>query len=257
MAKEKDLPEILLDDPFLNCFGVQPIFTERGEIVKSNIFHVHRKKITKTEKYGNFVYNRVNDVNHMKLAAVNLSKLPERVMEDVYRNANDCFRLKCTVDKFLEQPKEKYKDMIKTQCYYLWYKNHFLIGNRFISSNEKLLRSIGFGRTEIRNERILVHPDLLADNVLIVACKGTMMGDQGIVLCPFIDKDEYLEWLDNKGLSDDIPIDRKHRYPLLRKWSKIYKHYEQYIRENPPQKWYVSKGDDCRYFYTILLFDEA
>ena len=256
MSKERKFPEILLNDPLLDCFGIQPIFTQDGEIVENNVFHVYRELITKRNKLGYFKFNKLEDYKKLQLGAFHYSLLWHRVIEEMLK-CERVFGLGCTVDKFLEYPKEKCLDLIKLQAYYLWYINTFRIGNRFISSNEKLLKYISFKRTELHHEKILVSSELLKDNVLIVAAKGTMMSDQGLVLCPFIDKDEYLEYLDINGLSDDIPVDRTERYPLLKKWSKIYSHYESFIKEKTPKKWYISRSLDVGKFYSIIVFNES
>lgn len=252
----KNLPEInFIHDDFLNCFGIQPIFTESGEIIKSNVFHVYREfKVTNKVPSGIFRFDNNKDIKNIKLSTIPYPLVKSRVLEDIVGDGRT-LGVGCTVDRFLEQPKEKYNDMIKMQCYYLWYCNKFLNGNRLISSNKKLLDKLVLD-AQVKFKRVLVPDSVLSDNVLIVASKGSTAMDNGIVLCPLIDRDLYMEWLDMKGLSDDIQTNPKDQYPLLKKWAEIYRHYSGYINENVPRNWYVSKHKEFFNFYTTIIFNK-
>lgn len=256
MKGVKNLPEIdFIHDDFINCFGIQPIFTEGGDIIKSNVFHVYREYDFKKNAEGYFRFDNCKDLRNIKLSTIPYSLVKSRVLEDII-NKGRVFSLGCTVDRFLEEPKEKYNDMIKMQLYYLWYVNKFINGNRLISSNKKLLDKLVLD-AQVKFKRVLVPESVLADNVLLIACKGSTAMDNGIVLCPFIDRDLYMEWLDMKGLSDDIQTNPKDQYPLLKKWAEIYRHYSGYINENVPRNWYISKHKEYYNFYTTIVFDKS
>lgn len=253
MGKAKIVPYInFKKDSLIDCFGIQPIFSEQGKILKSNVFSIEKEIDPRFEKVGTIRYKLYNDLKEIERNLTPYYMLHEKLLNLITTSRR--FYWPQSVDDFLKLPKEKIIENIKTNSFYMYYWNKMHYGNRFISSNEELLDHIRINRSVLHCHKALVSPDELKPNCLIVGCKGSSIADNGIILSPIIDKDEYMEWLDKNNLSEDIKIDPKDRYPLLRKWGKIYGYYEAYINENIPQMWYVLKTKKWHNFYMTLVF---
>lgn len=204
---------------------------------------------------GRIRYRLDNDIQKIELSSIHYNGIKSRVLEDIY-NYSRHFKLGKSIEEFANLPNEKLLDSIKTHCYYLFYWNKMTSGNCLITSNKTLYDKLKFKINGITFKKALVSKNILDENLLIIGAKGSMSTDCGIILCPIIDKDHYMEWLDLNGLTDDIPIDPAHKFPLLKKWGEIYKHYNAYLNENVPLKWYVSRRDNCIDFYHVVHFKE-
>lgn len=240
-------------DPLIDCFSIQPLFSERGKITKSNIFSIWRQLVIHKNPLGTVRYRLDNDMRNIELSTIPYQSVKPRVLEDVYNNSRH-FSLGMTVEEFANLPKEKFIDSIKTHFYYLFYYNKMMNGNTIITSNKMLYDKFKFKMTELQYRKALAPKGLLDENLLIIAVKGAMSADAGIILSPIIDRDHYMEYLDLNGLTDDIETDPKHKFPLLKKWGEIYKHYNAYLNEYIPMKWYISVQEDALDFYHIIHF---
>lgn len=241
------------NDDLINCFSIQPIFSERGKITKSNVFSIDRELVIKKDPMGRIRYHLDNDIKKIELSTIHYNAVKGRALADIYNNSRH-FQLNKSAEDFANLPNDKLLDSIKTHCYYLFYFNKMTYGNCLITSNKTLYDKLKFRINGLQFKKALVSKELLDENLLIIGAKGAMSTDCGIILCPIIDKDHYMEWLDLNGLTDNIPVDSKHKFPLLKKWGEIYQHYNMYLNENVPSKWYVSKQDNCVDFYHIIHF---
>lgn len=241
-------------DNLIDCFGIQPIFAREGTLEKSNVFSIERQMNPKIQKIGTIRYRLYNDEKEIKRNLIPYEQLRSRLLNLITNTRR--FYFPTTIDDFIKLPTKTMEDHLKTNAFYMYYWNQMHFGNRFISSNKDLLDSIKIARGELQYKKILVQPHELLDHCLIVACKGSTIADNGIILSPIINRDHYLEWLDNKGYSEDIPINHSERYPLLRKWGVIFGYYEEYINENVPKLWHISKSKKYNNFYTTLVFKE-
>lgn len=253
MAGKKIAPFISFkNDDVINCFGIQPIFSQNGEITRSDVFTIKRDVNLKSDKVTGFKYLMHNDLDEINSNLLPYSATRKKLLSIVSNTRN--FYWPETIDDFVNLPLAETMKQLKAAASSLYFFNKTHIANRFITSNKKLYEKIKFRRNILQYDKALTAENELPDNYLILCCKGLNIANNGIIVCPVIDRDHYLEWLDIKGISDDIEIDYKAKYPLMKKWAEIYRHYEMYLNENIPPRWYVSIDAKWHRHYMALIF---
>lgn len=98
-------------------------------------------------------------------------------------------------------------------------------------------------------------------HTILQTCTGDTNFDKPIVACPIINKAKFLEFCDAKNCHiENIPVVTfKNTFPITQRYYQIYKLYEEYINEFPPEWWYIENlgGDLAQHYYTTIRFYDS
>ena len=112
--------------------------------------------------------------------------------------AKDAEELRIAEEK-LKQLRENKDSLRYTLLYYselLKYKNRLNKGNFFITSDKEIYNNIKFAAKQLNKFWKYKAPsEWLEENIIIIGAKGSMNFDNPIIASPFIDKEEYEEFL--------------------------------------------------------------
>lgn len=249
--------KIELEDNLLNCFGIQPTLT-KGEICnRISLFSLYRYTkwagdIGKTNNvyYDPIVYNDKFAQIHYNMATP-LTNTNAKVIKLLWTNATH-LAVNISLDE-LQNDKNKLRDLLLYYSELIKYWNRLNRGNFFIFSDETLYNNTSFAFKQLQKySKYKVDDMLLPKNTIIIGAKGMTSFDNPIITSPFIDENDYKEFLRNNKLSDFYQLDMSKRFPMMEKMNHLYDNYQLYINEKMPQKWHFETFKNMKLYYIIL-----
>ena len=104
-------------------------------------------------------------------------------------------------------------------------------------------------------KKILVPPNLLPPNELLVCANGGMTFDNGMLLCPLIYRKELNQWLLENDKTDQIMNYDYNTYPIMRAYREQMDVWGEFINECIPLEWHIEVFEKSAWsYYTLLRF---
>ena len=255
------------------CFGIQPIIVKPDGSVKCNLFNMYRKYLGRRYRNGEIIRNFTIEqatpryIHHHKTEeekqeivknAINYYQLPMACMRKILEIGRH-IKYDITLDEFLAQGRDFVTNHFYIQALNCFIYNKLVNGNRFIASNPDLLDNV-IPKTTIVGiiEKILVPESLLPKNCFIIAARGGMTFDNGILLCPLIYEKEFQKWMFEKGKSDDFSYMKFATYPVMREYRYKMDLWGEFINDWIPLEWHFEVFEkNARNFYRIIHLKES
>lgn len=252
------------------AFGIQPIIVHPDGSIWCNLFNLYRKY--QARKYKNkkivrgldfetatprYIWHYKSDEEKQEIVknAVNYYQLTRACMNKILEVGKH-INYDLTVDEFIQQGMHFVTNRVFTEALACFVYNKLVNGNKFISSNEELLKKIKpyFHITGIV-EKILVPDAILPRDTLVISARGGMTFDNGILLCPLIYEAEFNKWMYEKGKSLEIPDKKFRDYPIMREYRYKMDLWGEYINDWIPLEWHFEVFEkNARYFHRIIHF---
>lgn len=249
--------KIELKDSLLNCFGIQPTLTNgeicdrislfslyrytkwAGDIGKTN--NVYYDPIIYTDKFAQIHYNM----------ATPFANVNNKIIKTLW-NSGTHLAVNISLSE-LHDNKNKLRDLLLYYSELIKYWNRLNRGNFFIFSDNILYDNTSFAFKQLQKySKYKVDNSLLPENTIIIGAKGMTSFDNPIIASPFINENNYKEFLVKNKLTDFYQLDMSKRFPIMEKMNHLYDNYQLYINEKMPQKWHFEIFKNTQYYYIIL-----
>lgn len=254
--------------PITQGFGIQPIFIKPDGNVKCNLFNLYRKYLSRRVKNNKVIrtfsleeatpkyihhYKTEAEKQEIVKNAINYHYLAGSCVKKIFEVGRH-IKYDITLDEFLSQGTKFITNRIFIEALNCFIYNKLVSGNKFISSNPDILNNI---KNDFRVvgifEKILVSENLLPNNCVIVAARGGMTFDNGILLCPLIYEKEFQKWLFEKNKSDDFSDMTFKNYPVMREYRHKMDLWGEFINDWIPLEWHFEVFEkNARNFYRII-----
>lgn len=252
------------------CFGITPIFVNTDDTIDCNLFNLYRKYharrvkdramirwFTQDQADVKFVYHKKTEEEKKELVknAINYYQLGGYCMRAI-RQHSKTYDFDITIDQFLSQSKKYVQNIVLCAALNCFIHTKLVTGNRFVSSNKKLLDLLNVDPAILGiYKRIVVPESLIPQNELLICANGGMTYDNGILLCPIIYRQELMKWMFENDKSDDFSDMKFSTYPIMREWRYKCDLYGEYINECIPLEWHIEVFEkNASNFYTFLHF---
>ena len=251
----------------LNCFGMQPIFVENGEINESFMALVYRVGCI-TSPTGRMhqmnKYRLGKEENKEILDNIFHIKNSDKVVVDLLLNERTfTFKQNASLDELMKKENhDKLKELLlmhfmRTKYYTMMWQGNFIITSRMDLYNRRL-----FTANEVKNFEIyLVDEKILPKNILILGHSNNHAYRTPYVACPLIDKNHFDELCKLNGIGEiEVENPQDKRYPLIDKQVNLYSLYQSYLDNVEVPYWYIETFNNPvktrqKAYYTTLFFD--
>lgn len=249
----------------LNCFGMQPVFVDKGRIQQSFLGYAYRISTYHNPK-GTMKYDiryRLNENNDYILKdKFHISQSEKTVINTLLNNS---FTLKHNVplDILMQN-----KPLLKQTFYYYMERIHYYIGigrgNFLITSRNDLYKTPLFLASEIKNfQPYLVNESILPRNIVIIGHRNTNAYANPLVACPLIDKVHFDDICKLNGIDIDnmtMNDSKSKQFPMTEKYLNLYSLYQSYLDNVDVPYWHIENFEQKgtarqKAYYTTLFFD--
>lgn len=259
MPSERHIKLDLPGDNLINCFGIQPSLIKSEIPSRISLFSLGRYTKWKDDATTNSVYYTPRLYTGWDAKRIYSNAIDNKIAELYSLNLLLQNSLHVKINKSLNDL-EKNKDSLRyTLLYYselLKYKNRLNKGNFFITSSQEIFDNIKFAARQLNNfKKYKVSSEVLEENLIIVGARGSVNFDNPIMAVPFIDYDDYYNFLSNKNISINSNLvlkGSKSSWPVMAKKRAEYDNYQLYLNEKMPLKWHFEKFLYPEMFYITL-----
>ena len=256
---------------YASCFGIQPIIVEPDGSVECNLFNLYRnfkprrrfmrkivREFTLEESDVKICYHHKTEEEKQQIVknAINYYQLPLYCLRLMKRHASHA-RVNMTLDQLIAFGSDSVNSLILRFALRQFASNLVVTGNRFLSSNTKLLDNLRPLPCDVGiTEKIVVPEGWMPQNEILVVANGGMTFDNGMLLCPLIYREEFNRWLFDNDKSDDLSWMKFDRYPIMREYRYLMDLYAEYMNECIPLEWHVEVFEEnVSKFYTHVRFN--
>lgn len=252
----------------LNCFGMQPIFVEDGQINESFLATIYRvgNWINITGKMHQFNKYRLGSEENKEILqnCFHIKDADRKVVKLLLDERTFTFKQNASLDEMLkEENHEKLKELLLMHFTRTKYYTMMCMGNFIITSRKDLYYKKLFTQTEVKNfEMYLVDESILPRNVLILGHSDTNSYRTPYVACPLIDKKHFDDICKMNGINIEKfdVLDETKKYPLIEKYANLYSLYQSYLDNVEVPYWYIETFNNPvktrqKAYYTTLYFD--
>lgn len=249
-----------------NACGCQPIMVKNGEIERSSLFMIKRKKqysvglkgklyqVYQGDKYFYDIKVRNKEENDIIFKnQIHKSEIEQEIIYALLDNSTQ-FRCNNTVEEIVKE--KKLNKLVEFHKALLYAKNCMNWGTTFISSNPLILNNIKF-KLNNRFKYILLPESKLAKHVLIIGALSFNSFEEALVLSPLIDEDDYMDYQIENGLINYKSEVSPSSYKITPEYRDKYEKYEKYLNDVTPEYWYLEKFEHIENYYTTLIFKES
>lgn len=258
--------------PLTQCFGIQPILVKPDGSVKCNLFNLYRKylgrrfrnheivrRFTLEQSDPRYVHHFKTEEEKQEIVknALKYYELPYACMKKIFDTGRH-FQYDVTLDEFLAQGSKFVTNRIFTEMINCYIYNKLVTGNRIVTSCQAILDNLEcrVGKLGVI-ERILVPENILPKNYMVIAARGGMTFDNGILLCPLIYEKEFNKWAFEHDKNIDFSEMKFKDYPVMREYRYKMDLWGEFINDWIPLEWHFEVFEkNARNFYRIIKFKE-
>lgn len=257
---------------YAKCFGVQPIIVEPDGSVECNLFNLYRKfkprrrvrhkvvrDFTLKESDVKIDYHHKTEEEKKAIVknAINYYQLPVyclRMMQKYARYDRVCMN----VDDLINMGKMCVNNLIMRFALREFIRNKVVSGNRFLSSNKRLLDALTPSNSVVGiYDKILLPENMAPKNEILVVANGGMTFDNGMLLCPLLYRNELNKWLVDNDKSDDFGWLNDRRFPIMREYRHKCDVYAEFMNECIPLEWHIEVFEkNVANFYSRIVFNK-
>lgn len=248
---------LTLSDHLVNCFGIQPTFYESEICNRISLFSLYRytKWAGDDAKTNNIYYDPIiyRDKNAQIFyeMAIPFKHLEKNIIKILWENSSH-IQLNATLDSLINDS-NKLHDTLLYYSELLKYWNRLNRGNFFITSNKTIFDNIKFSFKQLQKfDKYFISEKLLNPDKIIIGAKGITAFDNPVIASPFLDKNDYKQFLSENKLTDFYQLKVDKRFPIMEKMNHLYDNYQLYLNEKVPQKWHLEIFKNCKLYYIVL-----
>ena len=259
--------------PLTQCFGIQPIIIKPDGEIRCNLFNIFRKfkgrkhikrrgirTFTLKDAEPRFIYHYKTGEEKQEIVknAINYYALPQACIKKMMEIGMH-YEYDITLDEFIAQGPEFITNRIFIDALGCFVFNKLVSGNRVVSSCPEICNNILSTVGKVgKIESILVPESLLPRNYMIIAARGGMTFDNGILLCPLIYEKEFNKWAFEHDKEIDFSKADFKRYPIMREYRCKMDLWGEYINDWIPLEWHFETFEkNAHAFYRIIKFKDS
>lgn len=243
--------------------GICPIFHDNGVIQRSSLFFCHRRCFTKDEvrkesyKYELRATNGGREGRKIASQCYDVSDLNKVLAKLFYFKSKHFYVCGIPQEYFQKENQQQAADNVALIAQSMLCNNKMYKGNTLVTSNAEvynLLNNLWWGKG--RKYRIILAPDApIPSNELLIIARPPMTFYSPILACPMINSKHFEEFALARNMNQIIIDPKECNFPIIQKYSKIHKIYEEYINTYRPTTWHVEFWSKwIKNFVTTLHF---
>lgn len=247
------------ENSLINCFGIEPVFVKGGVPERISLFSLGRYTKWYDNATTNNIYYTPKLYKGLEAQQIYDKAIKNEIAELYALNVLLQSSLHIKINKSLSFLSNNVKELQKTLLYYselLKYKNRLNKGNIFITSSPEIYKNTRFAFKQLNKyNKYLVPAEWLEENLIIVGAKGCVNFDNPIIAVPFIDQNDYENFLSLKGIDNNYELKLKNAgssWPVMAHMRKHYDNYQLYLNEKMPLKWHFEKFKYPEMFYLTI-----
>lgn len=246
------------------CIGMQPLFISGNTLERAYIFTCKRSGTIngKPTRKGYMIYKyniiKSEDTPFILKNSFKREDFADKFIDKIWEGGYHV-RYDITLDEYLKKSIHDFRCPLIFQSEYLKTRNGMLRANFFITSNKELYERIYFSRYTISPQyKYLVNEKLLRPSTIIMGAYPVSSFTSPLILSPILDKENYTDFLNDRGIKLNFTLDSSYRYPIIENKIKEYKALSEYINYINPELYYLHTiYKTLRPYYSILHFEKG